>query len=70
MTTNVDDLRLIGIKDAAAVLGISENTLRQWVCYRQFPYVKVGRRTLIALKDLVNFIDGNRVAARTGKADT
>ena len=64
MTADLESLQLIGINDAAAVLGISENTLRQWVCYGKFPYVKVGRRTLISAQDLSEFVKENRVPVK------
>ncbi len=63
MTVDLESLQLIGINDAAAVLGIKENTLRQWVCYGRFPYVKVGRRTMVAVEDLARFVKRNRVAS-------
>lgn len=63
MTADLESLQLIGINDAAAVLGISANTLRQWVCYGRFPYVKVGRRTMVAVEDLARFVKKNRVAS-------
>ncbi len=62
MTADLESLQLIGINDAAAVLGISANTLRQWVCYGRFPYVKVGRRTMVAVQDLAAFVEHNRIA--------
>ena len=65
MTTNVEELQLISIKEAAKVLGISGNTLRQWICYGRFPYVKVGRRTMIAVQDLATFVETNHVSLRT-----
>ena len=63
MTTNVQDLQLLGIRAASKLLGISENTLRQWLCSGKFPYVKAGRRTLIAAQDLADFVQANRVPA-------
>ncbi len=67
MTTNVEELQLMAIRDAAEVLGISENTLRQWICYGRFPYVKVGRRTMVAVQDLANFVEQNHVGATLNK---
>ena len=63
MTTNVKELQLMAVKEVAEVLGISENTLRQWICYGRFPYVKVGRRTMIAVQDLARFVEQNHVSA-------
>jgi phage antirepressor YoqD-like protein len=58
-----DGLQLVGIRKASKILDISENTLRQWLCYRRFPYVKVGRRTMVAVEDLRRFVARNRVEA-------
>ena len=35
--------RLLGIKELAEFLGITEGTLYSWVCQKKIPYVKVGR---------------------------
>lgn len=56
--------QLLSIKDAARLLGIAETTLRQWLCSGKFPYVKAGRRTLIAAQYLTDFVQANRVAAK------
>ena len=61
---NFRESQLLGIKDAAELLGIAETTLRQWLCSGKFPYVKAGRRTLIAAQDLTDFVQANRVAAK------
>ena len=61
MNTNVKQLQLVAVPRAAGVLGIKENTLRQWLCYGRFPYVKVGRRTMVAVEDLRRFVERNRV---------
>jgi len=57
----VTNLQLIGIKDAAKTLGISHKTLTNWVWAGRFPYVKVGRRTLVRVQDLDAFIERNLV---------
>ncbi len=69
MEINSETLQLIGVHKAADLLGISDNTLRQWLCHRRFPYVKVGRRTLIAQHDLVEFVERNRIAAIDERID-
>ena len=59
--TKFNDLQLVSINDAAGILGISHSTLAQWLCYERFPYIKVGRRTMIAIRDIRDFISRNRV---------
>ena len=58
---NTENFQLLGIRRAAGVLGISHNTLRHWLCRRRFPYIKVGRRSMIAVHDLMEFVESNRV---------
>ncbi len=61
---NFRESQLFSIKDAARLLAIAEPTLRQWLCSGKFPYVKAGRRTLIAAQDLADFVQANRVSAK------
>ena len=61
---NLRESQLLSIKDAARFLAIAETTLRQWLCSGKFPYVKAGRRTLIAAQDLTDFVQANRVSAK------
>ena len=56
-----NELQLVSVRHAAQLLGIAPNTLRQWICYGKFPYIKVGRRTVVAIKDLERFVERNRV---------
>ena len=34
---------LLTIPEAAKLLGVSVNTLRQWVCQRRLPTIKLGK---------------------------
>ena len=70
MQTNISELQLIDIRSAARVLGISSSTLRQWLCRRRFPYVKVGGRTLISVRDITHFVAKNRVSAQERDTDS
>lgn len=56
-------IQLLSVKEAASLLSISPNTLRAWFVKRQFPYVKVGRRTLVKLSYLEEYITNNSVDA-------
>ena len=35
--------RFIGVKDLAVYIGMSENTIREWVKYGKIPFSKLGR---------------------------
>lgn len=49
---------LVGIRDAARMLGISPHTLYAWVYQGRVQHVKLGTRTLISREEL------ERIAAR------
>ena len=51
------------MKEAAAYLGISPGTLRNWLSARRIPYAKVGRLTKVARTTLDQFITDNTVDA-------
>ena len=51
--------------EAAAYLGCQPDTLRVWVSKRKIPYVKIGRLTRFLQRDLDEWIDTNRVSAKT-----
>lgn len=53
------DDQLISVPIASAMLGISVNTLRQWLSQRKIAFVKMGRRTLLKRHDIQAFIDAN-----------
>ncbi len=61
MTAPGRELQLVSVREAARLLGIADNTLRQWICYGKFPYIRVGRRTVVAIRDLERFVEQNRV---------
>jgi excisionase family DNA binding protein len=52
--------RLLSVKEAANILGVSVWTLRQWLSQRRIAIVKVGRLTKLQLEDLQAFIAGHR----------
>lgn len=52
---------LLSVKEAATYLNISHFTLRNWVCQRKVPFVKLGKRLLFHPRDLDVFIQTNKV---------
>ncbi len=38
------DSEIIGYSDAASLLGIPRGTLHAWVCKKQCPHLRLGRR--------------------------
>ncbi len=59
---------LLSVPDAAAYLGISEGTLRNWLSMRRIDYVKVGRLTKLSRDTLDRYIAENTVEAVRGEA--
>ena len=55
--------RLLSVPDAAAYLGVSAGTLRNWLSCRKLAYVKVGRLTRIAQKTLDAYIAAHTIQA-------
>ena len=57
---------LLSVSDAAAYLGISQGTLRNWLSMRRIDYVKVGSLTKLSRDTLDRYIQENTVEAVTG----
>ena len=53
--------QLLSVPDAAALLGIKEDTLRHWLCDRRLRFYKVGGRTLLKRQDLEAYLDAQAV---------
>jgi excisionase family DNA binding protein len=48
---------LIGIRDAASVLGLSEDTIYRWVERGELPFIRLGTRQIrFRLSDLESWI--------------
>jgi excisionase family DNA binding protein len=54
---------LLCVPDAAAYIGISVGTLRNWLSMSRLPYVKIGRLTKLSKRALDAFIAANTVDA-------
>jgi excisionase family DNA binding protein len=54
---------LLSVEEAAAYLGISAGTLRNWISMRRIAHVKVGRLTRVSLTMLDRYIAGHTVEA-------
>jgi excisionase family DNA binding protein len=55
-----NQVRLITIREAAAMLAVSPSTLYGWVSQRRIPFVKVGRALRFSVADLESYILSNR----------
>ena len=55
--------RLVGVDEAANVLGVSNDTIRRMLRKKELSHVRIGRRILFDPKILEDFIDRNRVPA-------
>jgi len=55
--------RLLSVKDAGAVLGLGEWRVRTLVYRMELPFVRIGRRIMIDIRDLDTFIEANKTGA-------
>ncbi len=54
--------RLLSLKQASEILGINRGTLYQWKYHKKhLPFVKVGGSIRISEKDLMGFVEKNRI---------
>jgi excisionase family DNA binding protein len=54
---------LLSVPEGAKILGVSDQTLRQWLSQRRIAMVKVGRLTKLTLKGILAFLERNRKEA-------
>lgn len=54
---------LLKTKEAAQLLNLSENTIRQWIWQRRLPVVRIGRAVRLRRQDLEEIIERNREEA-------
>jgi excisionase family DNA binding protein len=60
--------KLLTASDAAALTGLSEETLAQWRSQRRgIPYLKIGRSVRYALADVQAYLEGCRVSVSVPK---
>lgn len=61
--------KLIGYRDAAALLGVEVSTLYNWVSERRIPHRRFTRRTVrFDLEELERWLDERRVDSRSTDA--
>lgn len=65
MSRNELEIRLIGLHEVAARLGISIFTARRWASTRRIPTVRLGRRVLVDPNDLEKIVKAARKPARS-----
>lgn len=55
--------QMLDRKAAAKFLGVKEQTLAVWACTKRYklPFIKIGRRVMYLVSDLISFIERNRV---------
>ena len=58
--------KLINVKEAAGLLGVSPFTVRAWLREGRLAHIRLGRRVVLDPADLARFVDAGRVPARDG----
>lgn len=56
-------LKLFNYSEAAELLGISQNTLRQYVSRKRIPFTKIGRNVRFTQDQIQEIIDAGREEA-------
>lgn len=64
MNTTPSPPELLGIKKAAAAIGMSERWLWSRIAERALPSIRLGNRVLIDASDLRAFVEKRKTAAR------
>jgi excisionase family DNA binding protein len=57
---------LVGVRDAAAALGLSHWTIRQYISDGKIRAVRIGRRVLVEPSELENLVVAARAEAEDG----
>jgi excisionase family DNA binding protein len=63
MAVSAEPRALLSVDAAAAYLGISPGTLRNWISMRRIEYVKVGRLTRFSVAALDRYVLTHTVRA-------
>jgi excisionase family DNA binding protein len=58
------ELKLWDIRTTSAALGLSVNTLYQWVSMKKIVYVKAGRKVLFDPRDIEKWVEAHKVRQR------
>ena len=61
MTSTAGSTNLVGVEDAAAILGIQVSTLYAWVEQERVPHIRLGRAVRFDPGSLSRWIDEHRV---------
>ncbi len=56
--------QMLTVKEAGALLGLKEATIRAWLCRRKLPYVRCGRAIRVPSDAVEKFIAQHTVPAR------
>ena len=51
----------VGVREAALTLGVSHWSIRRWIRVGRLPAVKLGRRTVLEVAALRQFVQSNRI---------
>jgi excisionase family DNA binding protein len=53
---NVNEKLAVSVRDAAAMLSLSSRSIQNYITAKKIPVRKVGKRTLILVRDLEAFL--------------
>lgn len=58
-------MNLLTLKEAAAMLGVSKRTVRRLIDLRQLPFYKVASLVKVSEKDILEYLESNRVSTKS-----
>jgi excisionase family DNA binding protein len=61
---NQDGKLAVSLRDAAAMLSLSSRSIQNYIAAKRIPARKVGRRTLILVRDLEEFLRKDQPSAK------
>jgi len=53
--------KLLTLREAAPLIGISLSTIRRWASARRIPLIKLGGRCLVDARELEKLIESHRI---------
>lgn len=65
----INERLAVGVRDAAAMLGISPRTIQNYISAKRLPARKIGRRTVIPVRALENFLRFDQPSPGANKGD-
>lgn len=64
MTSNIIPEKLLNLREAAPLFGVSKSNLYGMVARREIPHYRIGGKILLSKDDIAAYLNGRRVEAQ------